>query len=62
MKEFAKIDTLGLFQVKTRGRKHYITLEPRVVEAYDIRHGDVLKVKILEIRRKPREEEAERNE
>jgi hypothetical protein len=57
MTEIEKVGIVALFQVKTRGRKHYITLDPKAVESYDIKHGDILKVEILEVRRKPREEE-----
>jgi hypothetical protein len=62
MTEIEKIGTIGLFQVKTRGRRHYITLDPKVVEGYEIKHGDIIKVEILEVRRKPREEETETDE
>jgi hypothetical protein len=52
MEELSEIGLVGLYQVKTRGRKHYITLDSKTVESYDIKHGDLLKVKILEVRRK----------
>jgi hypothetical protein len=35
-------------------------LDPKVVEGYEIKHGDIIKVEILEVRRKPREEETEK--
>jgi hypothetical protein len=52
MSETEKIGLVGLFQVKSRGRKHYITLDPKAVDSYEIKHGDILKVEILEVRRK----------
>jgi len=55
MEEPKKIGISGIFQVKTRGRRNYITLDPKVVESYDIKHGDLLKVEIIEVRHKPQE-------
>lgn len=55
MTETEKIGIVGLFEVKSTGRRHYIRLEKKVTESYDIKIGDVLKVEILEVRRKPQE-------
>jgi len=55
MQELEKIGTVGLFEVKRSRRRHYITLDPKTVEAYDIKIGDVLKVEILEVRRRQQE-------
>ena len=55
MQELEKIGLVGLYTVKQSKRRKYITLDPKTVEAYDVQIGDVLKVEILEVRRKPKE-------
>lgn len=51
-----KIGVTQLAEVKTTGRRHYIRLDPKVVLSYDLKIGDLLKVEILEVRRKAKTE------
>lgn len=57
MNEVQKIGIVMLAEVKTTGRRHYVRLDPKVIERYGIKIGDVLKLEILEVARKPREKE-----
>lgn len=46
--ETKKIGIVSLYRVKTTGRRHYLTLDKIMVQNYDIKVGDVLKVEIKE--------------
>ena len=46
--ETEKIGVISLYEVKYSGRKHYIKLDRKTVDAYDIKIGDVLKVELKE--------------
>jgi len=58
MTESEKIGIVALFEVKSTGRRHYIKLDKKVTDSYEIKVGDVLKVEILEVRRKAGEQGA----
>jgi hypothetical protein len=52
-----KIKISALCTLKTTGRKLYFSLDKKLQEIYDLKIGDTLKVEILEVHRKPKEEE-----
>ena len=55
--ESEKIGVTAVSELKTTGRKLYFSLEKKVAEVYDLRIGDTLKVQIVSVFRKPKEEE-----
>jgi hypothetical protein len=51
-----RIKVTALCPLKTTGRKLYFTLDKKLQDVYDLHIGDTLKVDILEVHRKPKEE------
>jgi len=60
--ESEKIGLTDLFQIKRSARGCYVTIPKQVIETYELKTGDILKMEIIEVHRKPKEEEAERDE
>lgn len=52
-----KIRVTALCSLKTTGRKLYFSLDKKLAEVYDLHIGDTLKVEVLEVHRKPKNEE-----
>jgi len=49
-----QVERMGIVDVrriKYSSRKHYVTLTPDVVETYNLRTGDLLKIAFIEVRR-----------
>jgi hypothetical protein len=42
---------VDLYYVKYSSRKYYVTLDPKVIGAYRIMQGDILKLKLIEVRK-----------
>ena len=57
MVQVEKIGTVELATIRSHARALYIPLAPDLVRAYDLKKGDQLKVKVLEVRRAVETEE-----
>jgi len=54
--EAKKIGVTDLAELKHSGRRYYIRVPPKLVEIYELVVGDMLKIEIIEVHKKPREE------
>jgi len=57
MVDVEKIGTVEFATIRTHARALYIPLAPDLVRAYELKKGDQLKVKILEVMRAEETEE-----
>jgi hypothetical protein len=57
--EAKKIGVTDLAELKHSGRAYYITVPRKLVETYELGIGDILKIEILEVHKKPREQESD---
>jgi hypothetical protein len=46
-----KIGLTTLNALKYSSRKHYITIDPKIVNSYELTSGDILKVQFIEVRK-----------
>lgn len=51
MTDAEKIGTVEVATIRSHARALYIPLDPTLVKTYGLKKGDVLKVKIVEVRR-----------
>lgn len=57
-----KIDVSEWLEVKQHSRMLYLALNPRHVRLYDLRQHDQLKIKIMLVKKAPRDLDAEETE
>jgi hypothetical protein len=46
-----KLGIVDLFPLKHSGKKYYVTISPRTVNAYDLLPADLLKIQLIEVRK-----------
>lgn len=46
-----KLGIVDLFPLKHSASKYYVTIAPKVVNAYDLLPADLLKIQIIEVRK-----------
>lgn len=54
-----KIDVTEWLEIKQHSRMKYLALNPRHVRIYDLQQGDKLKIKIMLVRKAPRDLDGE---
>jgi hypothetical protein len=54
--ESEKIRVTVLSPLRTTGRKLYVSLDPKISQVFDLKIGDILKLELVSVFRKPKEE------